>query len=267
MTALLSVDNLTIAFRGAVSPAVDGASFALERGRTLGLVGESGSGKSTVALALLRLLPPAARVRSGAIRFDDTDILGAPEATLASLRGRRIAMIFQEPTAALDPVMTIGDQVAEPLVLHEQRSWTDARAEAQRLLERVGIPAARAASYPFELSGGQRQRAMIASAIALRPALLVADEPTTALDVTVQKEILDLLLGLQAEIGMAMVFISHDLAVVSEMADAVAVMRAGAIVEQGAATDVIARPQHPYTQALLDAARSRVPAPASQGVR
>jgi ABC-type glutathione transport system ATPase component len=259
MTALLSVDNLTIAFRGAAAPAVAGVSFGLERGRTLGLVGESGSGKSTVALALLRLLPPAARIRSGTIRFDGTELLAAPERVIESLRGQRVAMIFQEPTAALDPVMTIGDQVAEPLVLHEKRSWPDARAEAARLLERVGIPPARAASYPFELSGGQRQRAMIASAIALKPALLVADEPTTALDVTVQKEILDLLLALQAEIGMAMVFISHDLAVVSEMADTIAVMRAGAIVEQGAAADVIAAAQHPYTRALLDAARSRVP--------
>jgi ABC-type glutathione transport system ATPase component len=267
MTALLSVEDLTIAFRGAPAPAVAHVSFALERGRTLGLVGESGSGKSTVALALLRLLPPAARIRSGAIRFDGTELLAAPEATLESLRGRRIAMIFQEPTAALDPVMTIGDQVAEPLVLHTKRAWSDARAEAARLLERVGIPAARATSYPFELSGGQRQRAMIAAAIALKPALLVADEPTTALDVTVQKDILDLLLGLQAEIGMAMVFISHDLAVVSEMADTVAVMRAGAIVEQGTAADIIAAPRHSYTQALLEAARSRVPTAANGPMR
>lgn len=145
MTALLSVENLTIAFQDAASPAVDGVSFALERGRTLGLVGESGSGKSTVALALLRLLPPAARLRSGAICFDGATILDAPETTLASLRGRRIAMIFQEPTAALDPVMTIGDQIAEPFVIHEKRSWREARAEARRLLERVGIPPERTA--------------------------------------------------------------------------------------------------------------------------
>jgi peptide/nickel transport system ATP-binding protein len=260
MTPLLSVENLTIAFPGATNPAVDGVSFALDRGRTLGLVGESGSGKSTVALALLKLLPPAARIRSGIVRLDGTDILGAAETSLASLRGRRIAMIFQEPTAALDPVMTIGDQVAEPFVIHGEQSWADARAEARCLLARVGIPAERTASYPFELSGGQRQRAMIASAIALKPALLVADEPTTALDVTVQKDILDLLLGLQEEIGMAMVFISHDLAVVSQMADDIAVMRAGAIVEQGPAAEIIERPRHPYTQALLEAARSRVPA-------
>jgi len=259
MTALLSVENLTIAFRGAAGPAVDGVSFALERGRTLGLVGESGSGKSTVALALLRLMPPAARMRSGAIRFDGTDILAASETALASLRGRRIAMIFQEPTAALDPVMTIGDQIAEPFVIHEKRSWREARAAARRLLERVGIPPERATNYPFELSGGQRQRAMIAAAIALKPALLVADEPTTALDVTVQKDILDLLLGLQAEIGMAMVFISHDLAVVSMMADTITVMRAGAVVEHGPTRDIIERPHQPYTQALLDAARMRVP--------
>jgi peptide/nickel transport system ATP-binding protein len=256
---LLSVVNLTIAFTGAPQPAVDGVSFALERGRTLGLVGESGSGKSTLALALIGLLPPAARILSGAVRLDGTDLLTAPEKSLSGLRGRRIAMVFQEPTAALDPVMTIGDQVAEPLVIHERLSWKQARSEARRLLDRAGIPPERATSYPFELSGGQRQRAMIASAIALKPALLIADEPTTALDVTVQRDILDLLLDLQTEIGMAMVFISHDLAVVSEMADTIAVMRAGRVIETGAAETVIAHPREDYTKALLDAARSRVP--------
>ena len=254
---LLIVEKLSVAF--GARPAVDNVSFSLERGRTLGLVGESGSGKSTVALALMGLLPPAARVLSGAIRFDGTDVIGASGKALNALRGKRIAMIFQEPTAALDPVMTIGDQVAEPFVIHERQSWKSARAEARRLLERVGIPAERAGSYPFELSGGQRQRAMIASAIALKPALLVADEPTTALDVTVQKDILDLLLDLQAEIGMAMVFISHDLAVVSGMADTIAVMQAGTVVEQGPADAVINNPREPYTQALLAAARTRVP--------
>ena len=254
---LLIVEKLSVAF--GTRPAVDNVSFTLECGRTLGLVGESGSGKSTVALALMGLLPPAARILSGAIRFDGTDVIGASGKALNALRGRRIAMIFQEPTAALDPVMTIGDQVAEPFVIHQRQSWKNARAEARRLLERVGIPADRAGSYPFELSGGQRQRAMIASAIALKPALLVADEPTTALDVTVQKDILDLLLDLQAEIGMAMVFISHDLAVVSGMADTIAVMQAGAVVEQGPAVAVINKPREPYTQALIDAAHSRIP--------
>jgi ABC-type glutathione transport system ATPase component len=256
---LLSVENLSISFSGAARPAVDRATFALERGRTLGLVGESGSGKSTVALALMGLLPSAARIHSGAIRFESTDVLSNSGKALNAVRGKRMAMIFQEPTAALDPVMTIGDQVAEPFVIHERQSWRSARDEARRLLERVGIPAERASSYPFELSGGQRQRAMIASAIALKPTLLIADEPTTALDVTVQKEILALLLDLQADIGMAMVFISHDLAVVSEMADTIAVMRAGAIVEQGPAATIINAPQKAYTQALLDAARTRVP--------
>ena len=257
--SLLIVEKLSVIFSGSRRPAVDNVSFSLERGRTLGLVGESGSGKSTVALALMGLLPPAARILSGAIHFDGTDVIGASGKALNALRGRRIAMIFQEPTAALDPVMTIGDQVAEPFVIHERQSWKSARAEARRLLERVGIPAERAGSYPFELSGGQRQRAMIASAIALKPALLVADEPTTALDVTVQKDILDLLLDLQAEIGMAMVFISHDLAVVSGMADTIAVMQAGAVVEQGPANAVINNPREPYTQALLEAARTRIP--------
>lgn len=256
---LLSVENLSITFAGAAHPAVDRATFSLGHQRTLGLVGESGSGKSTVALALMGLLPPAARILSGAVRFDGTDVMTISDKALNTLRGKRVAMIFQEPTAALDPVMTIGDQVAEPFVIHDRQSWRSARDEARRLLERVGIPSERAGSYPFELSGGQRQRAMIASAIALKPALLIADEPTTALDVTVQKEILDLLLDLQADIGMAMVFISHDLAVVSEMADMIAVMRAGAIVEQGPAEAVINTPREPHTQALLDAARTRVP--------
>ncbi|HTI87628.1 MAG TPA: ABC transporter ATP-binding protein [Alphaproteobacteria bacterium] len=253
---LLAVENLTVRF--GTTRAVERVSFALDRGRTLGLVGESGSGKSTVAAALLRLLPPAARVDSGRILFDGVDIAAAPERELESLRGRRIAMIFQEPTAALDPVMTIGEQVAEPFLLHGGHSRANALAEAHGLLERVGIPAHRADSYPFQLSGGQRQRTMIAAAIALQPDLLIADEPTTALDVTVQKGILDLLLDLQQEIGMAMVFISHDLAVVSTMADDVAVMRRGVIVESGAVGDVLGRPNHPYTQALLDAARTRV---------
>jgi peptide/nickel transport system ATP-binding protein len=257
-TALLSVEGLTVAF-GTARPAVDRVTFGLERGRTLGLVGESGSGKSTVALALLRLLPQAARLHAGRIVFDGRNILDLREHELQRIRGRQAAMIFQEPTAALDPVMTVGDQVAEPFVIHGGLSRKQARTEAARLLARVGIPPERAASYPFELSGGQRQRVLIASAIALRPALLIADEPTTALDVTVQAEILDLLLGLQAEMGMAILFISHDLAVVSTMADDIAVMREGAVVETGPATDVIAMPRHPYTQALLDAARMRVP--------
>jgi ABC-type glutathione transport system ATPase component len=255
--ALLAIENLSVSFGGSL--AVDRASLTLARGNTLGLVGESGSGKSTVAAAILRLLPSAARVGGGRILFDRRDILALPQRELQKLRGQRIAMIFQEPTAALDPVMAIGDQVAEPFVIHRGATWKSAREEAAHLLARVGIPPERGASYPFELSGGQRQRALIASAIALRPALLIADEPTTALDVTVQAEILDLLLGLQAEIGMAILFISHDLAVVSTMADDVAVMRDGAIVEAGTTADMIAAPRHPYTRALLDAARTRAP--------
>jgi ABC-type glutathione transport system ATPase component len=257
---LLAVKTLTVTFAGAPNPAVDGVSLSLERGRTLGLVGESGSGKSTLALALIGLLPPAARVASGGIHFDGSDLLTASEKSLSGLRGRAIAMVFQEPTAALDPVMTIGDQVAEPFVIHQKLSRKAARDEARKLLSRVGIPSERATSYPFELSGGQRQRAMIAAAIALKPALLIADEPTTALDVTVQRDILNLLLDLQAEIGMAMLFISHDLAVVSEMADDIAVMRNGRVVETGMAADIISSPREDYTRALLEAARSRVPA-------
>jgi ABC-type glutathione transport system ATPase component len=261
---LLAIDSLSVAFAGASRPAVDHVSLTLERGRTLGIVGESGSGKSTLALAVIGLLPSVARITSGAIRFNGSDLLTSSEKSLSALRGRAISMVFQEPTAALDPVMTIGDQVAEPFVIHQKLSAKAARNEARGLLQRVGIPPERATSYPFELSGGQRQRAMIAAAIALKPALLIADEPTTALDVTVQRDILDLLLDLQAEIGMAMIFISHDLAVVSEMADDIAVMRAGRIVETGNTADLIAAPREDYTRALLEAARSRVPARSAQ---
>jgi oligopeptide/dipeptide ABC transporter ATP-binding protein len=263
--AALEVADLRIVFETPRGPfaAVDGVSFRLSPGRTLGLVGESGSGKTMTALATLDLLPPTGRVAGGHIRFQGQDIGSG-----ASLRGDRIAMIFQEPATALNPVMTIGEQVAEPWIIHRGLGHAAAMEAAVALLDRVGLPDAkrRAQDYPHRLSGGQRQRAMIAMALACDPALLIADEPTTALDVTIQAQILDLMLELQDAHGMAMLFISHNLAVVSEIADDVAVMYAGRIVEQAPAAELFAAPRHPYTRGLLDTlprlgrGRGRLPA-------
>jgi peptide/nickel transport system ATP-binding protein len=236
--------------------AVDGVSFSVAAGQTLGLVGESGSGKSLTALSVMRLLPePQVRVASGEIWLDGQDLAALPEAALCKLRGQRLAMVFQEPSTALNPVFTIGAQVGEPLRIHRGLGRRAALAEAVKLLELVGIPAAaeRAGAYPHELSGGMKQRAVIAMALACRPALLVADEPTTALDVTVQAQILALLARLGRELGMAMVLITHDLGVVAETCDEVAVMYGGRIVEQGPVAAILARPRHPYTAGLLAA--------------
>jgi oligopeptide/dipeptide ABC transporter ATP-binding protein len=251
---LLAVERLTVGFsvEGRIRQPVAGISYELAAGRTLGVVGESGSGKSLTALSVLGLVPAPGRV-AGSIRFAGTELIGASPATWRSLRGDRIAMVFQEPMTALNPVMTIGRQIAEVLVLHQQRGWREARDEAVGLLDSVGIPSAsvRAAAYPHQLSGGMRQRAMIAMALACRPALLIADEPTTALDVTIQAQILDLMLALQAEIGMAIQFISHNLAVISEIADEIIVIYAGRVVEHAPAAVLFAAPRHPYTQGLI----------------
>ncbi len=266
---LLVVHDLRVTFptpRGELS-AVDGVSFRVTAGRTLGIVGESGSGKTVSALALLRLIPPQATM-TGEILFEGRDIAGLPEPAMERLRGDRMAMVFQEPMTALNPVMTIGDQIAEAWIVHRGAAPADARAAAVGMIEKVGIPdaARRAQSYPHQLSGGQRQRAMIAMALACGPALLIADEPTTALDVTVQAQILDLMMQMQAEFGMAVVFISHNLAVVSEVADDVAVMYAGRIVEQAPADALFARPLHPYSRGLIETVprvghgRKRLPA-------
>ena len=232
---------------------VEAVSFELRRGETLALVGESGCGKSLVASALMRLLPPAGRISGGSIRLDDQELLGLSESQLQELRGNRISMIFQEPMSALNPVFTVGAQIAEALLLHRGQDKASARSQAIELLASVGIPdpGARARAYPHELSGGMRQRVLIAMALACEPALLIADEPTTALDVTIQAQILDLMHDLQERLGTAILFISHDFGVVSQMADRVAVMYAGRIAEQGAAGDVLESPEHPYTQALL----------------
>ncbi|HVJ54345.1 MAG TPA: ABC transporter ATP-binding protein [Aliidongia sp.] len=251
---LLAVEHLTVAFpaEGKTRHPVAGISYTLEAGRTLGVVGESGSGKSLTALSLLGLVPPPGRVL-GSIKFAGQELIGATPATWRDLRGDRIAMIFQEPMTALNPVMTVGRQIAEVLTRHRGMSRRMASGEAVGLLDAVGIPSPkqRAEAYPHQLSGGMRQRAMIAMALACRPALLIADEPTTALDVTIQAQILDLMQALQAEIGMAIQFISHNLAVVSEIADEIIVIYAGRVVERAAAATLFDRPRHPYTQGLI----------------
>jgi microcin C transport system ATP-binding protein len=258
VSALLEVRDLAVAFaiEGGEALAVRGASFAIDRGQTLALVGESGSGKSVTALSIMQLLPyPKARHPTGSIRFNGRELLGAPEAELQAVRGDRIAMIFQEPMTSLNPLHTIDKQVNETLRIHRGLSRAAARARTLELLRLVGLPEAerRLDAYPHQLSGGQRQRVMIAMALANEPDLLIADEPTTALDVTIQAQILALLRDLQAKLGLALLLITHDLAVVAKMAERVCVMRAGEIVEAGATAAVFERPGHAYTQHLLAA--------------
>ena len=253
---LLEVRDLRVRLRTARGPAqaVRGLSFSLERGRTLGVVGESGCGKSVTALALMGLLPESATV-SGSVRFAGRELLGLPDAELCRLRGDRIAMVFQEPMSALNPLHTVGRQVAEPLRLHRRLDAAAARAEAVRLLERVGLPDARrrADAYPHQLSGGQRQRVTIAMALACEPDLLIADEPTTALDVTIQGQILDLIAELVAEREMALILISHDLGVIAENVDSMLVMYGGVAVERGPMREVFGGRAHPYTRGLFGA--------------
>jgi peptide/nickel transport system ATP-binding protein len=255
---LLAVENLRVTFAGddgRETLAVDGVEFALERGRTLGLVGESGCGKSVTSLAIMGLLPKANARVSGAVRLDGVDLLGLPDRRLRDIRGDRLAMIFQEPMTSLNPSYTIGDQIEEAILRHRAVSRREARAHAVEMLRRVRIPSpeSRADDYPHRLSGGMRQRAMIAMALACDPELLIADEPTTALDVTIQAQILDLLRRLKAETGTAIILITHDLGVVAEVAEDVAVMYAGQIVERASVAALFAEPQHPYTVGLLGA--------------
>jgi microcin C transport system ATP-binding protein len=254
MTApLLSVRDLDVRF-GPLA-AAHGVGFDIAPGETLALVGESGSGKSVTALSMLRLLPPSATL-SGSIRFEGTELVGAPDKTLRALRGNRVGMIFQEPMSSLNPVHTIGRQIGEVLAVHQGLRQAAARTRTLELLDAVGIPepARRLDDYPHQLSGGQRQRVMIAMALANDPKLLIADEPTTALDVTVQAQILALLKSLQRQNGMAMLFITHDLSVVRQVADRVCVMTGGAIVERGAVDTIFADPRHHYTRHLIAAA-------------
>src|SRR5271167_4367823 len=239
---------------GGAQRVVDRTSFSLAEGESLGVVGESGSGKTTTALALTARTPEGARV-SGSIRFEERELVGLGEEAMRQLRGDRIAMIFQEPMTALNPLHTVGAQVAEPLMLHRGLAKGDARQRAIELLERVRLaePERAARSYPFALSGGERQRAMIAMAIGCSPRLVIADEPTTALDVTVQARILALIDGLRAESGMAILLVSHDLAVIAGHCDRVIVMYAGVIMESGPVDAVLREPKNPYTRALLEA--------------
>ncbi len=255
-TPLLEVTNLRVAFegdRGRITQAVNGTSFSLQRGRTLGIVGESGCGKSVTALAIMRLLTEAGTRVSGSIRFEGRELASLPERQMRDLRGNRLAMIFQEPMTSLNPSFTVGDQVAEALIRHRGLPAAAARRTAVEMLQRVRIPspAARAQEYPHKLSGGMRQRVMIAMALACSPALLIADEPTTALDVTIQAQILDLLGNLRDETGAAIILITHDLGVVAETCDQVLVMYTGEIVEQAPTRRLFMAPQHPYTVGLL----------------
>jgi len=253
---LLEVRGLTTRFRterGELT-AVDDVSFSLEAGQTLAIVGESGSGKSVTAMSLMRLIPnPPGRVTAGEILFEGQDLLKLSEAQMRDIRGDRIAMIFQEPMSSLNPSLTVGLQIAEPINLHRKLPWKQAYERAKALLDRVRIPdaASRLQTWPHQYSGGMRQRTMIAMALACQPKLIIADEPTTALDVTVQAQILDLLKELTRETGAALILITHDLGVVARYADKVAVMYGGRVVEQAAAAELYARPRHPYTRGLL----------------
>jgi ABC-type dipeptide/oligopeptide/nickel transport system ATPase component len=254
---LLDVQDLTVTFTGAGAPvtAVDHVSFRMAPGETLGLVGESGSGKSVTAFAILRLLQPPGRITGGRIGFEGRDLLGLSERDMRAVRGARISLIFQEPMTALNPVMRVGDQIAEALTVHGLAGRSGGQRRAVELLESVGIaePARRSRDYPHQLSGGMRQRVMIAIALACRPPLIIADEPTTALDVTIQAQVLDLLRELKARLNLALLLITHDFGVIAEMADRVAVMYQGRLVEEGPVRQILRRPAHDYTKSLLAA--------------
>jgi peptide/nickel transport system ATP-binding protein len=254
--AFLEVADLSVEFMSPGRPlrAVDQVSFVLEEGEVLGIVGESGSGKTVACRSILHLLPSSrARIASGSAMFERRNLLALPEAELRRLRGSRLAMIFQNPSTHLDPLMTIGRQVAEPLIYHRDMSWREARRKAIDLLRQVGIPdpARNVDAFPHQFSGGMRQRAMIAAAIACEPRLLIADEPTTALDVTVQAQILRLLLELRDRTGLSIILITHDLGIVAATCDHVAVMYAGRIMERAAKAELLRRPLHPYTRGLM----------------
>ncbi|MCF4985252.1 ABC transporter ATP-binding protein [Pseudomonas syringae] len=250
---VLSISDLTVRFAGAPANVVDGVSFSVKRGKTLAIVGESGCGKSVTSMGLMGLLPSTARVGASDSLLIDEALLGMSEERLLDVRGNRMAMIFQEPMTSLNPVFTIGEQIAESVMRHQGLSDKAARQRALDMLEKVRVPDARQRldAYPHELSGGMRQRAMIAMALANDPALIIADEPTTALDVTIQAQILSLIANLQTETGTAMILITHDLGVVAEVADEVMVMYAGRVVESGPVKTLFDDPQHPYTIGLM----------------
>lgn len=268
---ILSVRDLSIQFRGfeRTVQAVNGLSFAVRAGETLGIVGESGCGKSVSSLAIMGLLAKTARITQGQVLFEGQDLLNMPEKRMRQIRGNQVSMIFQEPMTSLNPVFTIGVQIAESIQLHQGKSRQQALRDAQDLLELVQVsdPAKRLTQYPHELSGGMRQRVMIAMALACKPRVLIADEPTTALDVTIQAQILQILKDIQVELGTAIVLITHDLGVVAETCDRVLVMYAGSMVEEGAVADVLYRSRHPYTQALIRSLPGFVDAQGETGQR
>ncbi|MGE5590925.1 MAG: ABC transporter ATP-binding protein [Bacillota bacterium] len=253
---LLEVENLHTSFRteDGLVPAVDGVSFGLEKGETLGVVGESGCGKSVTSLSIMRLIPtPPGEFKGGRILFEGEDLLKKSEADMRRIRGNDISMIFQEPMTSLNPVFTVGDQIAEAIQLHQGKSRREAMERTVEMLRLVGIPAPekRVHEYPHQMSGGMRQRAMIAMALSCEPRLLIADEPTTALDVTIQAQILELMKKLKRELGMAIMLITHDLGVVAEMCERVVVMYAGKVVEEADVVSLFQKPLHPYTEGLL----------------
>jgi peptide/nickel transport system ATP-binding protein len=271
VSALLEVEDLTVTFGGRGRrpvTAVDGVSFAVRPGEVVGLVGESGSGKSVTSLAVMGLLPRRGTSVGGSVRFDGRELIGASRRQLSDLRGREMAMVFQDPMTSLNPVVPVGTQVTEVLLRHTDAGRAEAQAEAEQLLRRVGIPdpARRLGEYPHQLSGGMRQRALIAIALACRPRLLIADEPTTALDVTIQAQVLELLRQLVTETGTAMIMITHDLGVVAGLCDVVNVMYAGRIVEQADRRELFAAPRHRYTDGLL-ASIPRLDAPRGEPLR
>ncbi|HZV67089.1 MAG TPA: ABC transporter ATP-binding protein [Telluria sp.] len=256
MSALLEVQDLTSCFKveGGEFTAIDSISFSVEAGHTLGIVGESGCGKSVTSLSIMGLLPKGqGRIASGSIRFDGVDLATLPESALRAMRGNRLAMIFQEPMTSLNPAFTVGDQLIEAIRCHRDMSRAEAREHAIEMLRRVRIPSPekRIDVYPHKMSGGMRQRVMIAMALACEPRLLIADEPTTALDVTIQAQVLELMRALRADTGTAIILITHDLGVIAELADEVAVMYAGRVVERASVERLFAEPQHPYTIGLL----------------
>ncbi len=254
--AFLSVRNLVVEYTAEdrVIHAVNGVSFDLERSKTFGLVGETGSGKTTIPKAILRILPdPPAKIRGGEIYLDGVDLLKLGEKEMRKIRGRKISMIFQDPMTALNPIMKIGDQIAEVIKIHNDITWHEAKARAVKMLETVGIPGDRYAEYPFQFSGGMSQRVVIAMALACSPELLIADEPTSALDVTIQAQVLEMINKLRKDFNTSMIMISHNLGVVAESCDDLAVIYAGEIVELGSKEAIFDRPTHPYTLGLLRA--------------
>lgn len=254
MTPLLQVQDLFIQYNtdNGIVKAVNGASFHIDRGETLGLVGETGAGKTTSALGILRLVPdPPGKIMSGSIKLSNADLLSLSEHEMQKIRGKKVSMIFQDPMTALNPVLTIGDQVVEVIRLHEKISREEAHQKAADMLEMVGIPYDRFDEYPHQFSGGMKQRVVIAIALACQPELLIADEPTTALDVTIQAQVLDLINRLKKQLGTSVLLITHDLGVVAEVCDRVAIMYAGQIIEQGTLRQVYYRTGHPYTKGLF----------------